>query len=69
MNHTMKYKAKKNQLFTLLSIATLTFIMVSCTSSDKKNAWDDENLIGKVKSFKQFTYEAKEKFGNIEKEI
>lgn len=63
----MKYKTRKNQLFTLLSIVTLTLTMASCTNSNKDNDWKGYNLSGKVKTLKETTYEAEEKFGKIEK--
>ncbi len=68
----MKPTTTKPHLFALLAIATSVLIMVSCTSSKKdkdKNDWNRYNLYGKVKSFKKTTYDAEEKFGNIEKGV
>ena len=41
--------------------------LVSCNQSEKKNDLTEENLKGKVKSIKETTYEAVDKFGQIEK--
>ena len=41
--------------------------LVSCNQSEKKNDLTEENLKGKVKSIKETTYKAIEKFGQIEK--
>ena len=41
--------------------------LVSCNQSEKKNDLTEENLKGKVKSITENTYEAVEKFGQIEK--
>ena len=41
--------------------------LVSCNQSEKKNDLTEENLKGKVKSITENTYEAVNKFGQIEK--
>ena len=41
--------------------------LVSCNQSEKKNDLTEENLKGKVKSITENTYEAVDKFGQIEK--
>ena len=41
--------------------------LVSCNQSEKKNDLTEENLKGKVKSIKETTYKAVDKFGQIEK--
>ena len=41
--------------------------LVSCKQSEKKNDLTEENLKGKVKSITENTYEAVDKFGQIEK--
>ena len=49
-------------------LATLSVLcLVSCKQSEKKNDLTEENLKGKVKSIKGNTYEAIDKFGQIEK--
>ena len=53
----------KKIILAILSVLRL----VSCKQSEKKNDLTKENLKGKVKSIKETTYEAVEKFGQIEK--
>lgn len=53
----------KKIILAILSVLRL----VSCKQSEKKNDLTEENLKGKVKSIKETTYEAVEKFGQIEK--
>ena len=53
----------KKIILAILSVLRL----VSCKQSEKKNDLTEENLKGKVKSIKEITYEAVEKFGQIEK--
>ena len=49
-------------------LATLSVLcLVSCNQSEKKNDLTEENLKGKVKSITENTYEAVDKFGQIEK--
>ena len=49
-------------------LATLSVLyLVSYGQSKKKNDLTEENLKGKVKSIKETTYEAVDKFGQIEK--
>ena len=51
-------------------LATLSVLcLVSCNQSEKTNDLTEENLKGKVKSITENTYEAVEKFGQIEKDI
>ena len=53
----------KKIILAILSVLRL----VSCKQSEKKNDLTEKNLKGKVKSIKETTYEAVEKFGQIEK--
>ena len=53
----------KKIILAILSVLCL----VSCNQSEKKNDLTEENLKGKVKSITENTYEAVEKFGQIEK--
>lgn len=39
----------------------------SCNSSKKENDWDKNDIKGKVKSITEISYEAKDRFGKIEK--
>ena len=39
----------------------------SCSNRTLKNDWDNDNLKGEVKSFKEFSYSAIKRFGEIEK--
>ena len=45
----------------------LATLSASCNQSEKKNDLTEENLKGKVKSIKETTYKAVDKFGQIEK--
>lgn len=51
----------------IILIILSVLCLVSCNQSEKKNDLTEENLKGKVKSIKETTYEAIEKFGQIEK--
>ena len=53
----------KKIILVILSVLCL----VSCNQSEKKNDLTEENLKGKVKSITENTYEAVDKFGQIEK--
>ena len=53
----------KKIILAILSVLCL----VSCNQSEKKNDLTEENLKGKVKSITENTYEAVDKFGQIEK--
>ena len=53
----------KKIILAILSVLRL----VSCKQSEKKNDLTEENLKGKVKSITENTYEAVDKFGQIEK--
>ena len=51
-------------------LALLLFIIISfnsCNNKKIKNGWEEDKLKGKVKSYTQFSYEALERFGKIEK--
>ena len=51
----------------IILIILSVLCLVSCNQSEKKNDLTEENLKGKVKSITENTYEAIEKFGQIEK--
>ena len=60
----MKEFNMKMNYFTLFFVA---LFFQSCTIEKIENDWTEENLKGKVKSYSEFTYEAEERFGKIEK--
>ena len=60
----MKEFNMKMNYFTLFFVA---LFFQSCTIETIENDWTEENLKGKVKSYSEFTYEAEERFGKIEK--
>lgn len=50
-------------------ILVLDILICSCSLGQKvKNDLEELNLKGKVKSFKEFQYEAEDKFGEVIKE-
>lgn len=67
----MEKKLNKVYLFFLLSFAALVLAIGGCSgnssSNVNKNDWLEHNLYGKVKSIKEFTYYAVERFGEVEK--
>lgn len=54
--------------FTKSLVVLLVLLAIpSCNSDKKENDWDKNNLKGKVKSITEISYEAKDRFGKIEK--
>ena len=50
-----------------LLVLFVALIAQSCSNEKIENDWTRDNLQGKVMSYSEFSYEAKERFGNIEK--
>ena len=50
-----------------LIILFVALIAQSCSNEKIENDWTRDNLQGKVLSLSEFSYEAKDRFGNIEK--
>lgn len=53
---------KKNTLALIISL-----ILIGCNNQIKKNDWIKDNLKGRIESYSEFSYEAIERFGKIEK--
>lgn len=62
LNFLIKFNIMKHFLLAVLSVALLT----SCTQSKPKNSLEKGGMKGKIKALKSESYEAIEKFGNIE---
>ena len=50
-----------------LIVLFVALIAQSCSNEKIENGWTRDNLQGKVLSYSEFSYEAKDRFGNIEK--
>ena len=50
-----------------LLVLFVALIAQSCSNEKIENDWTRDNLQGKVLSYSEFSYEAKKRFGNIEK--
>ena len=50
-----------------LLVLFVALIAQSCSNEKIENDWTRDNLQGKVMSYSEFSYEAKDRFGNIEK--
>ena len=50
-----------------LLVLFVALITQSCSNEKIENGWTRDNLQGKVLSLSEFSYEAKDRFGNIEK--
>ena len=48
-------------------ICLIGLFIVSCSNESDEYGWNRDKLKGKVKSFSEFSYKAKERFGKIEK--
>jgi len=60
----MKKKAV-NHLF--LRTLAIIFILLSCSSERVKNSLTHQNIKGKVKSIEEFSYDVKEKYGELQR--
>lgn len=58
---------KKLKTLTIGAGLIAIFVLQSCSNQQKENDWTLDKLKGKVKSFTEFTYEAKESFGEVVK--
>ena len=64
MNNKLEDIMKHTLILLVLFVA---LIANSCSNEKIENDWTRDNLQGKVLSYSEFSYEAKERFGNIEK--
>ena len=50
-----------------LLVLFVALIAQSCSNENIENDWTRDNIQGKVLSYSEFSYEAENRFGNIEK--
>ena len=66
VNYCAKIKFKKMKIQTV-TISTLLVILFGCNNNKLENDLTNENLFGNVKSVREFSYVAIEKYGELTK--
>ncbi len=70
LNNNFKMKkdnlSKMKRVQNLIVALTAVLVLSNCSSKQKENDWTRENLKGKVSAYAEMSFEAVEKFGEIE---